>query len=83
LGWFGGAWLEREHTKQPHLTPALFQWTMGEGETAKHLNRTLKDAVKVFDVLGNIVLSSPACSVGTPSEGGHIRLDVSGLAAGV
>jgi len=46
-------------------------------------NRTLKDAVKVYDVLGNIVLSSPACSAGTPSEGGHIRLDVSGLAAGV
>jgi len=46
-------------------------------------NRTLKDAVKVYDVLGNIVLSSPACSAGTPSEGGHIRINVSGLAAGV
>jgi len=46
-------------------------------------NRTLKDAVRVYDVLGNTVLSSPACSAGTPSEGGHIRLDVSGLAAGV
>jgi|GEM_PF-1254723 len=38
-------------------------------------------SVKVYDVLGNVVLSSPACSAGTPSEGGHIRLDVSGLAA--
>jgi len=37
----------------------------------------------VYDVLGNKVLSSPACSAGTPSEGGHIRLDVSGLAAGM
>ena len=46
-------------------------------------NRTLKDAVSVYDVLGNVVLSSPACSAGTPSEGGHIRLDVSGLVAGV
>jgi len=46
-------------------------------------NRTLKDAVKVYDIPGNTVLSSPACSAGTPSEGGHIRLDVSGLAAGV
>ncbi|GEM_PF-4008841 len=46
-------------------------------------NRTLKNAVKVYDVLGTVVLSSPACSAGTPSEGGHIRLDVSGLAAGV
>ena len=46
-------------------------------------NRILKDAVKVYDVLGNVVLSSPACSAGTPSEGGHIRVDVSGLAAGV
>ena len=46
-------------------------------------NRTLKDAVKVYDVLGNVVLSSPACSAGTPSEGGHIRLDVSNLVAGV
>jgi len=46
-------------------------------------NRTLKDAVKVYDVLGNVVLSSPACSAGTPSEGGHIRFDVSDLAAGV
>ncbi len=37
----------------------------------------------MYDVLGNKVLSSPACSAGTPSEGGHIRLDVSGLAAGM
>ena len=46
-------------------------------------NRTRKAPVRVFDVLGNVVLSSPACSAGTPSEGGHIRLDVSGLAMGV
>ena len=46
-------------------------------------NRTLKGTVRVFDVLGSVVLSSPACSAGTPSEGGHIRLDVSGLSAGV
>jgi len=46
-------------------------------------NRTLKDAIRVYDVLGNTVLSSPACSAGTPSKGGHIRLDVSGLAPGV
>ena len=46
-------------------------------------NRILKNAVRMYDVLGNTVLSSPACSAGTPSEGGHIRLDVSGLAAGV
>jgi|GEM_PF-3102453 len=46
-------------------------------------NRTLKDAVRVNDVLGNVVLSSPTYSAGTPSEGGHIRLDVAGLAAGV
>jgi len=45
--------------------------------------RTLKAPVKVYDVLGNVVLSSPACSAGTPSEGGHIRIDVSDLAAGV
>jgi len=46
-------------------------------------NRTFKDAVRVYDVLANVVLSSPACSAGTPSEGGHIRLDVSDLVAGV
>jgi len=40
-------------------------------------------SVKVYDMLENKVLSSPACSAGTPSEGGHIRLDVSGLAADV
>jgi|GEM_PF-3362546 len=45
-------------------------------------NRTLKGTVRVCDVSGNVVLSSPANYVGTPSEGGHIRLDVSGLAAG-
>jgi len=45
--------------------------------------RTLKAPVKVYDVLGNVVLSSPASPAGTPSEGGHIRLDVSGLSAGV
>jgi hypothetical protein len=36
-------------------------------------------SVKVCDVLGDIVLTHPPA----PSEGGHIRLDVSGLAAGV
>jgi|GEM_PF-4161386 len=43
-------------------------------------NRSINDVVNVYDVLGNVVLST---SAGTPSEGGHIRLDVSGLAAGV
>jgi|GEM_PF-1473460 len=49
----------------------------GSGEANPFLS------VKVYDVLGSVVLSSPACSAGTPSEGGHIRLDVSDLAAGV
>jgi len=55
----------------------------GFRQTAENDNRTLKALVKVYDVLGTVVLSSPACSAGTPSEGGHIRLDVSGLVAGV
>ena len=43
-------------------------------------DRTLKDAVKVYDVLGVCVATHPL----TPSqEGVAIRLDVSGLAAGV
>ena len=42
-------------------------------------NRTLKNAVRVYDVLGVCVGTHPLA----PSEGGHIRLDVSGLAAGV
>jgi len=60
-----------------------FLGVSGFRQTAENDNRNLKDAVKVYDVLGNIVLSSPACSAGTPSEGGHIRIDISGLAAGV
>jgi hypothetical protein len=40
-------------------------------------------SVKIYDVLGNVVLSSLANFVGTPSEGGHIKLDVSRLTAGV
>jgi|GEM_PF-2852733 len=36
-------------------------------------------SVKIYDVLGVCMLTHPL----TPSEGGHIRLDVSGLAAGV
>jgi len=55
---------------------------MGEGVNSQKQNRILQGAVKVYDVLGNVVLSFPACSAGTPSEGGHIRLDVSGLAIG-
>jgi len=43
-------------------------------------NRTLKDAVRVYDVLGVCVLTHPLA----PSrEGERVRLDVSGLAAGV
>jgi photosystem II stability/assembly factor-like uncharacterized protein len=43
-------------------------------------NRTLKDAVRVYDVLGVCVLTHPL----TPSrEGERIRINVSGLAAGV
>jgi hypothetical protein len=43
-------------------------------------NHTLKDAVKVYDVLGVCIATHPL----TPSrEGVAIRLDVSGLAAGV
>ena len=36
----------------------------------------MKDAVRVYDVLGVCVLEHPA-------GGGQVRLDVSGLAAGV
>ena len=46
-------------------------------------DHTRKAPVRVYDVLGSVVLSSPACSAVTPSEGGDIRVDVSGLAAGV
>ena len=42
-------------------------------------NRTLKNAVRVYDVLGVCMGIHPLAT----SEGGHIRLDVSGLAAGV
>jgi hypothetical protein len=48
--------------------------------SAGDIDRTLKDAVKVYDVLGVCVATHPL----TPSrEGVTIRLDVSGLAAGV
>jgi hypothetical protein len=53
-----------------HVIPAA----AGFDRTAKLISR-----VKVYDVLGICVLTHPPA----PSEGGHIRLDVSGLAAGV
>jgi len=68
-------------TAAPHSGTLPMDKERGRNNQIKNL--TLKDAVKVYDVLGNVVLSSPACSAGTPSEGGHIRLDVSNLAAGV
>jgi hypothetical protein len=44
------------------------------------IDRTLKDAVKVYDVLGNVVLTlTPALSL----KGEGVKIDVSGLAAGV
>jgi hypothetical protein len=53
--------------------------TGGTG-SAGDIDRTLKDVVKVYDVLGVCVATHPL----TPSrEGVAIRLDVSGLAAGV
>jgi hypothetical protein len=53
--------------------------TGGTGGTGD-IDRTLKDAVKVYDVLGVCVATHPL----TPSqEGEAIRLDVSSLAVGV
>ena len=46
-------------------------------------DRTLKDAVRVYDVLGVCVLEHTYTPPDPLSRGGEIRLDVSGLAAGV
>jgi photosystem II stability/assembly factor-like uncharacterized protein len=65
-----------------HTLQGMLGNTSGTGGTgsAGDIDRTLKDAVKVYDVLGVCVATHPLA----PSrEGVAIRLDVSGLAAGV
>ena len=50
-------------------------------------DRTLKDAVRVYNVLGDCVLEQtaepPAVSRHPSTRGEFVRIDVSGLAAGV